>query len=44
MELKAKLLQAFVETFKHHQFSVREYNYLLFSIEQVHPFEGLDTL
>ncbi|EGR1126302.1 hypothetical protein EFU41_18640 [Vibrio cholerae] len=43
--LKAKLLgKLFVETFKHHQFSVREYNYLLFSIEQVHPFEGLDTL
>ncbi|HCE3689775.1 hypothetical protein CGJ39_24470 [Vibrio parahaemolyticus] len=44
-ELKAKLLgKLFVETFKSNRFSVREYNYLLFSIEQIHPFEGLDTL
>ncbi|MCD6670938.1 hypothetical protein LT068_18165 [Vibrio cholerae] len=44
-ELKAKLLgKLFVETFKHNHFSVREYNYFLFSIEQIHPFEGLDKL
>lgn len=44
-EMKAKLLgKLFVETFKFNRFTVREYNSLLFSIEQIHPFEGLETL
>lgn len=44
-EMKAKLLgKLFVETFKFNRFTVREYNFLLFSIEQIHPFEGLETL
>ncbi|MGL4475467.1 MAG: hypothetical protein ACRCT7_13600 [Shewanella sp.] len=44
-ELKAKLLgKLFVETFKFKRFSIREYNSLLFSIEQIHPFEGLEKL
>ena len=44
-ELKAKLLgKLFVETFKFNRFSVREYNSLMFSIEQIHPFEGLEKL
>jgi hypothetical protein len=44
-EMKAKLLgKLFVETFKFSRFTVREYNSLLFSIEQIHPFDGLETL
>lgn len=44
-DFKAKLLgRLFVETFKFNRFSVREYNCLLFSIEQIHPFEGLEKL
>lgn len=44
-ELKAKLLgKLFVETFKHNRFSVKEYNSLMSSIEQVHPVEGWDCL
>ncbi|BDM65710.1 hypothetical protein NFHSH190041_31620 [Shewanella sp. NFH-SH190041] len=44
-EMKAKLLgKLFVETFKFKRFTIREYNSLLFSIEQIHPFEGLETL
>ncbi|MGR5000969.1 hypothetical protein [Vibrio celticus] len=44
-EMKAKLLgKLFVETFKFNRFTIREYNSFLFSIEQIHPFEGLETL
>ncbi|MBO0216160.1 hypothetical protein J0676_21910 [Vibrio sp. Vb2880] len=44
-EMKAKLLgRLFIETFKFNRFTAREYNSLLFSIEQIHPFEGLETL
>lgn len=44
-EMKAKLLgKLFVETFKFNRFTIREYNSLLFSIEQIHPFEGLEIL
>ena len=44
-ELKAKLLgQLFVETFVNYKFSVDEYNSLMFSIDSIHPFEGIPRL
>ncbi|WP_283627531.1 hypothetical protein [Shewanella baltica] len=44
-ELKAKLLgQLFFETFVSYRFTVDEYNSLMFSIESIHPFEGLPRL
>jgi hypothetical protein len=44
-EIKSKLLGIlFVCTFKDHLFSIREYNTLLFSIEFMHPYNGLDCL
>ncbi|MFB2734403.1 hypothetical protein [Shewanella mangrovisoli] len=44
-ELKAKLLgQLFVETFVNNKFSVDEYNSLMFSIDSIHPFEGVSRL
>lgn len=43
--LKAKLLgQLFVETFVNYKFSVDEYNSLMFSIDSIHPFEGIPRL
>lgn len=44
-ELKAKLLGLlFVKTFKEAVFSREEYNSLLFSIENIHPYNGLQRL
>ena len=44
-ELKAKFLgQLFKETFLCKSFTADEYNSLLFSIEQIHPYSGITTL
>lgn len=44
-ELKAKLLgKLFIETFVHNHFTTHEYNSLMFSIESIHPVEGLPRL
>jgi len=44
-ELKAKLLgELFVQTFKENKFKRKEYNSLMFSIEQIHPFDGVEKL
>lgn len=44
-ELKARLLgQLFKETFLRTSFTSDEYNHLLFSIEQIHPYNGITTL
>ncbi|GCF89239.1 hypothetical protein [Shewanella sp. M-Br] len=44
-EIKAKLLgQLFVETFVNYSFSGDEYNSLMFSIDSIHPFEGIPRL
>lgn len=44
-ELKAKLLgKLFIETFVHSHFTTHEYNSLMFSIESIHPVEGLPRL
>lgn len=44
-EFKAKLLaELFIQTFTHKRFTIKEYNSLLFSIEQIHPVEGIDIL
>ena len=44
-DLKAKLLgQLFKETFLKKSFTSEEYNHLLFSIEQIHPYSGITTL
>jgi len=43
--LKAKILGIlFVETFKNNNFSINEYNTLIFSIENIHPVLGFDCL
>ena len=43
--VKAKLLgELFIQTFAHKKFEPREYNSLMFTIELIHPFEGLETL
>ena len=34
----------FVRTMKYNDFSIREYNTLLFSLDMMHPFIGLETL
>jgi len=42
---KAKLLGIlFVETFKNSNFTINEYNTLIFSIENIHPVIGIDCL
>ena len=42
---KAKILGTlFVETFKNNNFTIKEYNTLIFSIENIHPFIGFDFL
>lgn len=44
-EFKAMLLgELFVQTFVKHQFNTQEYNSLMFSIDQIHPFEGIEVL
>ncbi|WP_294961803.1 hypothetical protein [Sulfurimonas sp.] len=44
-EFKAKLLgELFIQTFKKFHFSSKEYNSLMFSIEQIHPVDGIDKL
>lgn len=44
-ELKAQLLgELFIQTFKHQTFTVKEYNSLMFSIELIHPYTGIETL
>jgi len=42
---KAKMLGLlFVETFKRNNFTTKEYNTLIFSIENIHPFLGIECL
>jgi hypothetical protein len=42
---KAKMLGIlFVETFKNNNFTVKEYNMLIFSIENIHPTMGIECL
>lgn len=44
-DFKAILLgELFVQTFIKGNFSSKEYNSLMFSIEQIHPFEGIENL
>ncbi|MCJ8350891.1 hypothetical protein [Moritella sp.] len=44
-ELKAQLLgELFIQTFKNRSFTAKEYNSLMFSIELIHPYTGIDTL
>ena len=44
-ELKARLLgELFVQTFRHQRFAISEYNSLMYSIELIHPFEGVASL
>ena len=44
-EVKAKLLgELFVQTFENKAFSISEYNTLIFSIESMHPYSGINSL